>query len=85
MSVSDREPKFAHRARILGDDAEAQALALARELASGAPLAVAGMKQIFAGGHGDFRDVRREAFNSADAKEGRDAFLQRRAPKFSGH
>ena len=70
---------------VLSEDAEAQAKALAIELAGAAPLAIAGMKQIFAGGEGDFREARRAAFNSADAKEGRDAFMQRRAPKFRIH
>ena len=69
---------------LVSSDAEADANALAAELAGGAPMAIAGMKQIFAGGEGDFRAVRRAAFNSADAKEGRESFLQRRAPKFSG-
>lgn len=69
---------------VKADDAEAATLSLARELAAGAPLAVAGMRKIFGGGAGDFRAERRAAFNSADAREGREAFLQRRPPKFSG-
>ena len=69
---------------VLAPNADEATMSLAAELAAGAPLAVAGMKQIFAGTTGDFRAERRAAFNSADAKEGRDAFLQRRPPKFSG-
>lgn len=69
---------------VRAPDAAQAARALATELAAGAPLAIAGMKQIFAGGDGDFREARRAAFNSADAREGREAFMQRRAPKFSG-
>ncbi len=73
--------------------AEARALELCHELAQAAPLAIAGMKQAFSalirGGPtaqeaAALVALRRAAFNSADAKEGREAFLARRAPKFSG-
>lgn len=78
---------------VLDADAEARALGLCRELASAAPLAIAGMKQTFSallrGGPTAeeakaLEGLRREAFNSADAAEGRMAFLERRPPKFSG-
>lgn len=69
-------------------DAETRALTLAQDLAAAAPLAIAGMKRAFAGlARGVAPDVdglRRAAFNSADAKEGREAFLARRPPKFTG-
>lgn len=78
---------------VLADDAEAQALALCEELASNAPLAVRGMKrglQLLEEGGGSaeeraaYEQLRREAFNSADAMEGVAAVLEKRAPRFSG-
>ncbi len=74
-------------------DAETSAISLCRELAAAAPLAISGMKQTFSalsrGGptaeEGQaLEGLRRAAFNSDDAREGREAFLARRAPKFSG-
>lgn len=59
---------------------EARAFALCAELASNAPLAIAGMKRIFRGEAVD----RRASFMSDDAKEGRAALLEKRPPKFSG-
>lgn len=73
--------------------AEDAALELTQELAAAAPLAITGMKRVFSGlsqGRLTVEDgraidqLRREAFNSADAREGRDAFLARRKPKFTG-
>ena len=77
----------------VAEDAEARALAVCRELAGAAPLAVAGMKRTFSAllrGGPDAAEatalegLRRAAFNSDDAREGREAFLARRPPKFSG-
>lgn len=54
------------------------------------PLALRGMKRGLAlldagiSTDADYERLRRESFNSEDAREGRDAMLQRRAPKFSG-
>ena len=76
------------------DFAEDAALELTQQLASAAPLAVRGMKRIFSGlvrGRLTVEDgraideLRREAFNSADAREGKEAFLAKRKPKFTGH
>jgi enoyl-CoA hydratase len=76
--------------------AEADALALAEEIAANAPLAVRGMKrilQILEGTHergladaerGEIAELRRRAFESADLREGRRAFEERRAPRFKG-
>jgi len=78
---------------VKADDAEARALSVCAGLAGAAPLAVAGMKRTFQalmqGGPNEseakaLEGLRRAAFNSADAKEGREAFLARRPPKFSG-
>lgn len=78
---------------VLAPDAEAAALALCAELASNAPLAVRGMKQGLGlleegGGSAEARAayeaLRRASFNSKDAKEGRDAVLEKRSPRFSG-
>ncbi len=70
-----------------------EALGLCNELAAHAPLALEGMKRAFAAlgrAHlseddaAELERLRREAFNSEDAREGRAAFLERRAPRFSG-
>jgi enoyl-CoA hydratase/carnithine racemase len=74
-------------------EARDDAVALCRELAQAAPLAVAGMRRGFAllakgGGTADERAeydaLRRAAFNSDDAVEGRAAILGKRAPRFEG-
>jgi enoyl-CoA hydratase/carnithine racemase len=76
--------------------AEADALALAGEIAENAPLAVRGMKRILRlleGTHerslsgperDEIADLRRRAFESADLREGRRAWEERRAPRFTG-
>lgn len=76
---------------VLTEDAEAQALALCAELAGNAPLAVQGMKRglaLLRGATGDeraaYERLRRQSFNSADAREGKEALLARRAPRFTG-
>jgi enoyl-CoA hydratase/3-hydroxyacyl-CoA dehydrogenase len=64
-------------------------LAWARKLASQAPVAVGQIKQV--SGNGDLdagieaeKDSFVQAFASEDAREGIGAFLQKRAPKFTG-
>ncbi len=76
--------------------AEADALALAADIAANAPLAVRGMKRILRlleGAHerglsdperGEIADLRRRAFESADMREGRAAWQERRRPRFRG-
>ncbi len=67
-----------------------RALALAAELATLSPRSHAGMKRAFSllasavdrEAQAELTALRREAFTSADAREGRAAFLERRAPKF---
>jgi enoyl-CoA hydratase/carnithine racemase len=81
---------------VPADEAEGAALALAGEIAANAPLAVQGMKRILrlldAAAERGFTDVerteiaelRRRAFESDDVREGRQAFLEKRAPSFRG-
>jgi enoyl-CoA hydratase/carnithine racemase len=97
-------PVAADRAVVIGlvdrllprAEAEAEALALAAEIAGNAPLAVQGMKRIFrlleAAAERGLTEVEREevaalrrtAFESDDVREGRAAFLEKRPPHFSG-
>ncbi|MCI0572202.1 MAG: enoyl-CoA hydratase-related protein [Myxococcaceae bacterium] len=74
-------------------EAEAGALALCETLARMAPLAVAGMKETFRclapqgptpEQDARLRALRREAFQSDDAREGRAAFQEKRPPRFTG-
>ncbi len=72
-------------------DTEAAALALAKTLAEGPPLALARIKQAVHGSSGELRAaLARESegqlalLASEDAKEGIRAFLERRTPKFRG-
>ena len=76
---------------VRAPDAEAQAALLCQELAGHAPLALAGLKWGFALLQGateaqraDYELLRRASFNSEDAREGRDALLARRPPRFVG-
>ena len=72
--------------------AEAEALALCAEVAALAPRALAGMKQGFellrrgatASDEARYLTLRREAFTSADAREGLAAFREKRPPAFRG-
>jgi enoyl-CoA hydratase/carnithine racemase len=83
--------------RVLAPEhAEADALALAEEIAANAPLAVQGMKRILrlleaAHERGlteaervEIADLRTRAFDSADLREGRAAWAERRKPRFRG-
>jgi enoyl-CoA hydratase len=79
-----------------GAEAEAEALALAAEVAANAPLAVQGMKrilQLLEGAHerglsqeerAEIAGLRRRAFESQDILEGRRAREERRPPRFRG-
>lgn len=74
---------------VLAEDAEIQALALCTELALNSPLAVAGMKHGFRllgrateAERNAYEDIRRAAFNSDDAAEGKAAVLNKRVPRF---
>ncbi|HET8542365.1 MAG TPA: enoyl-CoA hydratase-related protein [Anaeromyxobacter sp.] len=78
------------------ETAEADALALAEEIAGNAPLAVRGMKRILRlleatherslsdEERAEIAELRRRAFESADLREGRRAWEERRAPRFRG-
>ncbi len=74
-------------------DAEERALGLAEEIAANAPLAIAGTRrvlreleqaQVLALDRAPLEALRRQAFASADAREGREAFLAKRPPVFAG-
>lgn len=81
---------------VPAEGAEAEAMALAEEVARNAPLAVQGMKRILRlleASHErglteperkEISDLRARAFRSADLAEGRAAFRERRAPRFRG-
>lgn len=76
---------------VLAADAEAQALAWCTELALNAPLAVRGMKrgfELLSGASAleleEYQALRRASFNSEDAREGKDALLGKRPPRFGG-
>lgn len=81
---------------VQAEGAEAAALALAEEIALNAPLAVKGMKRILrlleashvrglsAEQVAEIGDLRRQAFESEDIREGRLAFQERRRPRFAG-
>jgi enoyl-CoA hydratase/carnithine racemase len=97
-------PMGAATARAIGlvdrvsepDEAEAEALALADEIARNAPLAVQGMKRILRlletaherglteAERDEVSELRRRAFDSADLKEGRAAWTEKRKPRFQG-
>ena len=70
-----------------------ETLHLAQSIAANSPRAVQGMRKIFTAlaqprlGEGELsalEEERRAAFRGADAREGRAAFLEKRAPKFEG-
>ena len=77
----------------LADEPLVAALKLAADLAALAPRSIAGMKRTLNavsrtalddGTRAELDHLRREAFASADAKEGRAAFLERRPPRWTG-
>jgi enoyl-CoA hydratase/carnithine racemase len=74
-------------------DAAGQARALAAELASASPLAMAGLRRTFrllgrapldAQARAELDGLRREAFASADAREARAALREKRPPRWQG-
>ena len=74
-------------------EASTRAFALAEQMAQNAPLAIAGMRRIFRELESSLLAsideigigaLRRESFDSADAREGKTAFLEKRPPRFRG-
>jgi enoyl-CoA hydratase len=74
-------------------EAETAVGILAHQIAANAPLALSGTRKLFAALEGSLlgamdiqaaSELRRAAFRSSDAREGRDAFLQKRTPNFTG-
>ncbi len=78
------------------EQAEAEVMTLAAEIAQNAPLAVQGMKRILRlleathergltqEERNEVAELRRRAFDSADLREGREAFQNKRPPRFRG-
>lgn len=73
---------------VLSEDAGREAQALCREIAQHAPLAVQGMKRGFELLNVErdeaYEALRRQSFNSEDARRGRDGFLAKKPPTFTG-
>lgn len=75
------------------EDIEAQCLAYAQRIAANAPLTVRAAKAAVnawerGGSEQEVNEVRRQVdacFDSADYKEGRRAFAEKRSPQFAGH
>ena len=94
------EPITARRAYEIGmvhelvapEELAAAAATLARTIAANAPLSLAGMKAVIeraislprTAGHDDLDEMARRARASADAREGVQAWLERRLPVFRG-
>lgn len=73
---------------VLAADARREAEGLCWELAHHAPLAVAGIKRGFELMHldhdADYERLRRQAYESDDLRRGRDGFLAKKPPTFTG-
>ncbi|PZR09127.1 MAG: crotonase [Archangium gephyra] len=73
---------------VLAADVRKEAEALCWELAHHAPLALAGIKRGFELMHldhdADYERLRRQAFESEDLRRGRDGFLSKKPPTFTG-
>jgi enoyl-CoA hydratase/carnithine racemase len=78
---------------VVTDDAQARAHALATTLASGAPLAMAGLRRtvraiarapIDPAERAELETLRAEAFASEDAVEARTAMREKRPPRWKG-
>jgi 2-(1,2-epoxy-1,2-dihydrophenyl)acetyl-CoA isomerase len=78
---------------VLDDQLKDEALALARQLAAGAPAALAGTKRLLWNGLGlgveacmpEENNTQAQLAGMADAREGLAAVIEKRAPKFTGH
>jgi len=94
LAAESLDAAEAHRVGMLDAsvvDAEVSALTWARKLAGLAPLAVKGMKKGFSlldeateEQRAAYESIRRESFNSADAREGIEALREKREPRFTG-
>ncbi len=87
-SVDALEAKTLGLLDVLADDAEREAGGLCWELAHHAPLAVQGMKRGFELLHVErdeaYEALRRQSFNSDDARKGKEGFLSKKRPTFTG-
>lgn len=87
-SVDAAEAKTLGLLDVLAEDAEREAGGMCWDLAHNAPLAVQGMKRGFELLNVErdeaYETLRRQSFNSDDARKGKEGFLAKKRPTFNG-